>query len=112
MKQAILDTSFIITCVKQKIDFFEKMELEGIEIIIPLQVINELKGLKSNISLKLLEKNSFKKIDLKTKNVDEGIKNFAYKNKNAIVATLDRGLKMKIRNPKLVIRGTKKLEIL
>jgi len=46
MKQAILDTNFILTCVKQKIDFFEWFNLNGIEILIPLEVINEIKKIK------------------------------------------------------------------
>ena len=59
MKQIILDSSFIITCIKQKIDFFE--ELVGEQIIIPKQVINEIKRLDNQLALKLLEKNKFKK---------------------------------------------------
>ena len=109
MKQVILDSSFILTCIKQKIDFFEEIELMGIQIIIPKQVINELKGLKAKLALRLLDKHKFKKIDLKTKNTDAGIKNYADKNKNVIIATLDKELKNKIKNKKLIIRGKKKL---
>ena len=42
MKYAILDTNFILTCVKQKIDFFEDIKLMGFQIVIPKQVINEI----------------------------------------------------------------------
>ena len=127
MKKIILDTNFILTCVKQKIDFFEEIKFMGMEILIPKQVINELKKVANSkkklhfrkdaeLSLKLLEKekNSFKKIDLLKygKNTDKRLKNFAEKNKNIIVATLDRELKNKIKNPKLIIRGKKKLEII
>ena len=127
MKKIILDTNFILTCVKQKIDFFEEIKFMGMEILIPKQVINELKKVANSkkklhfrkdaeLSLKLLEKekNSFKKIDLLKygKNTDKRLNNFAEKNKNIIVATLDRELKNKIKNPKLVIREKKKLEII
>jgi hypothetical protein len=127
MKKIILDTNFILTCIKQKIDFFEEIKFMGMEILIPEQVINELKKVANSkkklhfrkdaeLSLKLLEKekNSFKKIDLLKygKNTDKRLKNFAEKNKNIIVATLDRELKNKIKNPKLIIRGKKKLEII
>ena len=47
-----MDSSFILTCVRQKIDFFEEIELKGIQILIPKQVIREIKGidtLNSNI---------------------------------------------------------------
>ncbi|MCK5149484.1 hypothetical protein KAJ87_00985 [Candidatus Pacearchaeota archaeon] len=122
MKQVILDTSFILTCVKQKIDFFEEIKLLGIQIIIPKQVIKELKGISdskkklhfredANLSLEILKKYKFKEVDLKVKNVDEAIKRFAEKNKNVLVATLDQGIKNKINNSKLIIRQKKKLEI-
>lgn len=125
MKQAVLDTSFILTCVKQKIDFIEDIRHSGIEILIPKQVIEELmivskskkkKHFKDDakFSLKLLSGNSgssYRKIDLGGKNVDKGLVKFSDKNKNVIVATLDRELKKKIKNSKLIIRGKKMLEV-
>ncbi len=112
MKEVILDTNFILTCIRQKIDFFEELKLQGYQILIPKQVIEELKKLGGKLSLELLKKNKFKKIDLKGKNVDKAIINFARKNPNVIIATLDREIKNKIKNPKLIIRGKKKLEII
>ncbi len=113
-KEVVLDTSFILTCVKQKIDFFEEIKLMGIQILIPEQVIRELKNLDINhskLALKILGKHKFKKIDLKIKNVDNGIKEFAKMHKDTIVATLDRELKRIIKSPKLIIIGGKKLEV-
>lgn len=88
----------------------------GLQIIIPRQVIEEIKGLakskpEAKIALKLLEKNEFKTVSLKGKNVDNGIINIAKKNENYVIATLDREIKNKTKNQKLVIRG-KKLEVL
>ena len=123
----LLDTNFILTCVKQKIDFFHDIKFMGMKIIIPKQVINELTKIVNSkkklhfrkdaeLSLRILEKkeNSFKKINLSKygKNTDKRIKNFADENKNIIVATLDRILKNKIKNRKLVIRGKKQLEVM
>ena len=113
MKQIILDSSFILTCIKQKIDFFE--ELVGTQILIPKQVINEIKNLKnsnSKLALKLLEKNKFKKINLGNAHVDKLIIRFAKENPKTIIATLDREIKNKTKNQKLIIRGKKKLEII
>ncbi len=113
MKQIILDSSFILTCIKQKIDFFE--ELVGTQILIPKQVINEIKNLKnsnSKLALKLLEKNKFRKIDLGKTHVDKLIIRFAKENPKTIIATLDREIKNKTKNQKLIIRGKKKLEII
>ena len=89
----------------------------GMQVAIPKQVIIEVKGLAKSQSyaktaLKLLSKNKFNKVDLKTKDVDKGLIRFAEKNKDVIVATLDKEIKKKIRNPKLIIRGKKKLEII
>ena len=112
MKQVILDTSFILTCVRQKIDFFENL-LEY-QIIIPKQVIHEIKRLNNSntqLSLKLLEKNNFKQVDLGKAHVDKLITTFAKENPNVIVATLDKEIKNKVKNNKLVIRGKKKLEL-
>ena len=115
MKKVILDTNFIVTCVKQKIDFFEYLKFQGMEILIPKQVIKETENLKTSnakLSLKILEKNQFKKIDLGKGHVDKLIINFARENPKIIVATLDRELKNKIKNNKLIIRGKKKLEVI
>ena len=121
MKKAILDTSFILTCVKQKIDFFEELILKGFQILIPEQVIEEIKGISkskkinerenANLALKLIKNSPFKKIDLEIKNVDKGIIKFADENIETIVGTLDKEIKRKTENQKLVIRGQRKLEI-
>jgi rRNA-processing protein FCF1 len=113
MKKVILDTSFIVTCVKQKIDFFE--ELLGTQILIPKQVIKELKGLDSSnsrLALAILKKNKFHEIDLGKGKVDNLLINYSQDNKDVIVATLDREIKKQIKGQKMVIRGKKKLEII
>jgi rRNA-processing protein FCF1 len=120
----LLDSSFILTCAKQKIDFFEFLETSGIQILIPEQVINEIKKIsdskeklhfKDDAELALIilgkHKNKFKKIDLEGKNVDNAIINFAKKNQDIIIATLDRKIKTSLKNKKLLIRGKKKLEL-
>lgn len=114
MKQTILDSSFIVTCAKQKIDFFEDLKFRGFQIIIPKQVILEIKKLKdknAELSLKILQKNNFKTIDLGKGHVDNLIIKFAEKNKEVVVATLDREIKAKTKNNKLIIRGKNKLEV-
>lgn len=123
MKKAILDTNFILTCVKQKIDFLDEIGLMGMDVLIPEEVLKEIRKIISSgkklhfredakLALKILNKNKFKKIRLDTEDVDKGLVNFAEKNKDVIVATLDRELKEKIKKPKLVIRGKKKLGVI
>lgn len=112
MRKVILDTSFILTAVRQKIDFFEELEQQGMHIIIPGDVIRELKGLGAKLALKIIEQNKFETIEAKGKDADNIILKFAKENPRAIVATLDAGMKKKLKNRKLVIRQKKKLEIL
>ena len=112
MRQIILDTSFIISAVAKKIDFFENDEIKGMQIVIPEQTIKELKGLGAELALRILEKNEFQTVKIPGKDADSAIMTFASKNPTAVVATLDQGLKKKIKNQKLIIRGRKKLEII
>ena len=114
MKTAILDSSFILTCAKQKIDFFEFLENEGIQAVVPKQVLAEILGVSKSkdygkTALQILKKNKFKEIVLKGKNTDLGIIKYAKENPGAIVATLDLGIKRKVKNRKMIIRGKKKL---
>ncbi|MEK6840370.1 MAG: hypothetical protein AABX79_00245 [Nanoarchaeota archaeon] len=111
MKQVILDTSFILTCIRQKIDFFERLEHEGFKILIPDQAIDELMGLGAQLALNILGKNKFELVKLSGKDADAAILKFSRENPQAVVATLDAGLKKKVKNPKIVIRQKKKLEI-
>ena len=118
--RCLLDTNFLLTCAKQKIDLFEFLNNEGFQILIPRQVLAELENLaikkgKDNLSaalsIKIIEKNNFILIDIEGKTVDKGIINYANKNKDVIIATLDKEIQKKTKNKKLIIKGKKMLEI-
>ena len=111
MKKVILDTNFIMTCVKQRIDFFNDLELMGLEIIIPKQVVRELERKKAELALKVIKAHKFKNVDLKFNYVDKGLINYGKKYPGAIIATLDADIKKKVLNTKIIIRGKKKLEV-
>jgi len=122
MKYAVLDTNFILSCIRKKIDFFEKIPLMGMKIVIPLQVMDEIRKFsrqgrgnlkqEAKLALVLLQNQEFNRIDLYNKNVDNGLIKLAEKNENYIIATLDSQIKHKTKNPNLVIRGEKELEII
>jgi rRNA-processing protein FCF1 len=112
MRQILLDTNFILTCIKQKIDFFEEIPLMGIQIIIPKEVIGEIIKLKKESALSLLSKSKFKEISISGKIVDNAIIKYARENPGIIIATLDRDIQKKTRNRKMIIKGKKKLEII
>lgn len=108
-------------CVSNKVDFFEDLKLKGFKILIPEEVILELNSiLKSSeknkfrqnaeIALKLLNNESFEKIKLGKGNVDDNIVKFLKANSKIYLATMDKDLKKRILNPKIVVRSRKKLE--
>jgi rRNA-processing protein FCF1 len=84
----------------------------GIKVIIPKQVQGELRGVdKSGVAFKIIDQNEFIEIDLKNKNVDQGIIDYGKKNMDVFIATLDRGIKKKIENSVVIIREKSRLEI-
>ncbi len=124
--EILLDTNFIITCVIQKIDFFSlasEVIDDKIEWIVPFEVLGELeeiskrKGEKeidkmaAKIGLEMTKVICAKIVNIKHKNVDQGIINYI-KNKDIVLATLDRNLKKRISNTILTIRKPKMLEII
>ena len=111
MKTAILDTSFILSAIRNKIDFFE--ELVGTNIIIPKKVIEKIKNKdKTGLALQIISKNKPKIINLGSSHADKQIIKYAKANPNILVATLDREIKKAVKNLKIVIRGKNKLEVL
>ena len=123
MKQVLLDTNFIMSCARQKIDFFEQIPLMGLEILIPKQVIHELKILSkskdgayiredADLAMKLLNRNKFTLMKLRRNDVDRGIEELAGEDKDLIIATLDKELKSKIKNSKMIIKGKKTIGII
>lgn len=122
MKKILLDTNFLMACIRQGIDFFDEISYQGYEVLIPENVIRELKKIISSkqklhnretaeLALKILSKNKYRTVKFQKRNVDNAIAEFANSKDNVIVATLDRELKNKINKNKMVIRNKKKLEV-
>lgn len=127
--EILIDTNFIITCSKNRIDLFSQLEdlFPGDKITIPKQVIFELgKLLEKNknrkdkqaieISLKVVETKKHLSPDLKTDNVDKGILEYLSKLDKSVLGTMDRELKQKARKISsniqfLRIKARKKIEI-
>ena len=95
----ILDTNFLVYSVKYKI--FQQLEESNMQLIIPLQVLNEIEKLSkrakkikdrdaAKISLQLIKK-LVKVETIEAKNADDAALNLALK-ENAALATLDNGL--------------------
>jgi len=116
----IFDTNFLLSCIKQKIDFLQ--ELEGFELVLPRQVIDEIEKLIKDKRKKLSErelarttlafinkfKSRFKIIELEKNYVDLGLK----KLQGYVIATLDKGIRKDLKGEAkfLIISKRKKLE--
>jgi len=120
----LMDTNFILACVKQKIDIINSVDFlnEKVDWVVPREVLNELESLKDRKGIKFSDRNSAKVgleiiallepeiIEIKNPNVDKGIADYL-SGKDILLATLDKELKKKVNNKKLVIRGKKKFEV-
>jgi len=109
--KVILDTNFIISAIKNKIQIFEAVNMipEVEEIVIPLEVLTELEKIEqdkdstieekeaSRLAEFMIKKKNITIVPLGTSNVDAGLLRYCTQNP-CIIATLDRELKGKINN--------------
>ena len=120
----ILDTNFLIYCGKNKLDYVEELNNllnEDYELVVPEQVVRELKLLSedlkkkvsgkdkvaADLALQLLDANNVKTVKVKGKSVDEGIINLSKENNKNIVCTLDREMRNILGRVILISRGKK-----
>jgi len=121
--KVIIDTNFILSCLKKKVQIFEEIDNLNLDAVVPEQVVNELKKLKENkkksyadrelcnLALQLIKHKKIKKIKLSKVYVDSGILDYVKKNKYVCIATLDRELKRRLVGVRFVIIRKRKLEI-
>ena len=124
----LLDTNFIITCTKQKIDFDAIMNgqtTEEVKWIVPEEVLTELRGLKFGGKIKIKERNAITiaieiitslnpeviKLSNTSNDVDTKIVNYL-RDKDIVLATLDKKLKQRVKNKILTIRNKKTLKLI
>lgn len=121
-KKILLDTNFILSCVRNKIDFVEEILFMGYKILIPEEVIKEIEKISSSkkklkfreeakIALKLLQGSGLQKIVLGGGHADRKIVRYAKEHKGIIVGTLDKEIKNKLKGRIMVIREKKRLEV-
>lgn len=124
--EILLDTNFILTCAKQKVDFFsltnETID-ERTNWIVPSEVLEELKELSVRRGISGADKDAAKLgleivklinpdiISINNKNVDQGIIDYI-KGKDIVLATLDKELKKKVKNRVMVIKNVRRIEII
>lgn len=99
--EVLLDTNFIIACVKRNIDFLAQLEEAGYKPVLAHEVLEELKDLRNNVkrddkvaidlALALFARRKVHKMKLGHHVVDEGLQK--YGKEGMILATLDGALK-------------------
>lgn len=104
--EVLLDTSFIISCIRNRIDFLSQLEEQGFRIKVPREVLQELKDLRRkpktshdertaiDVALEMLSGKDIKKMKIGGKNVDDGL--IMKGNDGYYIATLDAGIKHNI----------------
>lgn len=95
--EAILDTNFIIGCVKEQIPFLEQLREKGFTPMVPKEVLEEMKDLRFKVphdqrvvidlGFVLLEQHKVKKVTLGGRTVDEGL--IVKGKQGTYIATLD-----------------------
>jgi len=133
--KVILDTSFIVSCIKKKIDFLEKADElfdEKLDWLVPLEVLQELEKLSQRkhektsdkqaalTSLDFIEKHDLSMVPIKTTSPSTHVDDLIvfhvkeHSNEKPIVATIDKELKQRIHDlglKTLVIKDAKSLGI-
>lgn len=120
--KVIVDTNFVLSCLKEKVRIFDYLEEEFSEILIPSKVLDELKRISSaggpsergnaEVAVQWISLGRAR-IVWGDGYVDKQIVNFVRDNREIVVATLDKDLK-KILGKKvkfLIFRGKNKLVV-
>ncbi len=118
--EVILDSSFIMSCIRARIDFLTQLEEQGFKIVVPREVLQEIKDLKSsaasqddriaaNVALELIEKNKLKKISFGKGKVDDYLIKKGLE--GAYIATLDKEIKRNVPNKVVIFKSKSKVGI-
>jgi rRNA-processing protein FCF1 len=117
--EVLLDTSFIVSCVKQKIAFVEQLRSLGLTPVVPREVIQELKDLAArdgvrredkvavDVALAVLEKEKVKKGRLGSGKVDDGL--IAKGQEGIWIASLDKEIKRNVVKKIVIFTAEKKV---
>lgn len=114
--EVLLDSSFIVSSVMKRIDFLDELAGMGFRPVVPREVLQEMKDLKLkrttshgeraaiDIAFEMIEKGKVRKTKIGGMTVDDGL--ISRGSDGIFIATLDRGIKMKVPN-KVVIDSAK-----
>ena len=108
----LLDTNFVISCIKKKIDFVTELGALGFKVALPKEVLNELKDLKNDgshadrtaigVALEMFDKLDIKRIKLGGGKVDDKL--IEHGKNGTYIASFDAYIKRSVPN-KVVINS-------
>lgn len=117
--EVLLDSNFIISCVKKKIDFVSELASLGFKVIIPREVLLELKDLRQKVphdervaidlGVEMLDKAGVKKIKIGGQKVDNAL--IDYGKKGAYIASIDAFIKRNVPNRVVIDNAGNKLVV-
>jgi rRNA-processing protein FCF1 len=119
--EVVLDTNFIISCIRKRIDFIGELEGLGFKVVVPRRVLQELKDLRKergtshsdrtaiDVANEFFTNSKVKKIRLGGRTVDEGL--IAKGLEGVHIATLDRAVKREVPNRVVILNSKNGLGI-
>ena len=118
--EVLLDSSFIISCIKRKIDFISELEGMGFKVLLPKEVFEEIKDLSLHsaretrtackLALETFEKKKIKNVTLGDRRTpDEGLIEMG--KKGAYIATLDAVIKRSVPNKVIIEESSNSLVV-
>jgi rRNA-processing protein FCF1 len=104
--EVLLDSSFVISCIKRNIDFISELESKGFRVILPNEVFQELKDLRLklkhddrfivDLALEMFSRRKVERTSLGKNGVDLGLIQIG--RKGAFIASLDSHIKRSVPN--------------
>lgn len=117
--EVILDTNFIISCIKKKIDFIDVLEEQGFKVLLPREVQQEMKDLRLKVSSEdrraidvafdIFSSRKIRKISLGNVPVDEGL--ITKGKQGAYIASLDAAIKRAVPNKVVISAAQQQISI-
>ena len=117
--EVILDTNFIVSCIRKKIDFLEQLREQGFKVIVLREVLQELKDilrrdgssredrLAVNVALELLFGKRVKHMTIGQGKVDDELIRLG--NMGYYIATLDRVIKRQVPSRVVIFDAQKRV---
>jgi len=119
--EVILDTNFIVACVRDRIDFIDQLKELGFKITVPREVSQELKDIRDGgrvrrdgkavieTALEIVNSKDVKNIRIGGKSVDAGL--IAKGKEGVYIGTLDKEIKRNVPNRVVVLKAKKRVSV-